>query len=129
MKVNNPLRSPLNLEWLGLIALLLLIIHTVRMSADVSLVGMIPPMTATIGDLLIAVVAFWVVVLPLRMAWRKATRGLERRLCPGARSGFAFGRHARERFRQSIIRRVARWPVRIRVSPWNAPAGHWSTDC
>ncbi len=91
MKVNNPLRSPLNLEWLGLIALLLLIIHTVRMSADVSLVGMIPPMTATIGDLLVAVVAFWVVVLPLRMAWRKATRGLERRLWRERRSGSRSG--------------------------------------
>jgi hypothetical protein len=44
-----------------------------------NLVGMISPLVATAGDVVTALVISFFIVLPIRLAWRKLTRPLERR--------------------------------------------------
>jgi hypothetical protein len=53
-------------------------IHILRTSADWSILGLISPFAAVIGDVVVAVLVGLVLSLPLRLFWRKITRTIER---------------------------------------------------
>lgn len=76
----NTLRSGETLRWMGFFLVTFLAIHAVRMGATMSFEGLTPALVATLGDLMIAVVAFWLLILPARLLWRRMTRSIERRL-------------------------------------------------
>lgn len=53
-------------------------IHVLRTDAKWSFIGFISPFSAVIGDTVVALVLAIVLILPLRMFWRKITRPIER---------------------------------------------------
>ncbi len=58
--------------------LLFFAIHVLRTEADWTWLGFISPFAAVVGDLIVALTLGLVLLLPVRMLWRKITRPLER---------------------------------------------------
>ena len=57
---------------------LFFIIHLLRTEADWTWLGFISPFAAVVGDVVVALILGLVVLLPLRMLWRKLSRPIER---------------------------------------------------
>ena len=73
-------RASIDRGWvLGFIATLFAI-HVGRMGFDRTFLGVVSPGFATLGDLAIALLLAFVVVIPCSVLWRRLTRGPERRL-------------------------------------------------
>jgi len=64
--------------WCLTLLLILFFIHFIRTDANWSFIGMITPVTATIGDAAVAVILGIALILPIRLLWRKFTRPVER---------------------------------------------------
>jgi uncharacterized membrane protein HdeD (DUF308 family)/3',5'-cyclic AMP phosphodiesterase CpdA len=64
--------------WIAGFVATLFAIHLARMGLDRTFLGILSPAVAVLGDLLIGLVAAFGVIIPLRLVWRKSTRGLER---------------------------------------------------
>ncbi len=67
-----------NILYCASILAIFFIIHYFRVDANWSFIGMITPVTATIGDVLMSLIIGIAIILPLRLLWRKFTRPLER---------------------------------------------------
>jgi uncharacterized membrane protein HdeD (DUF308 family) len=67
-----------DLFWMLTIGIVFLAIHTGRMPLSDDLLGVVSPFVATAGDLLMTLVFAMALILPARLAWRRATRPLER---------------------------------------------------
>lgn len=65
-------------RWLLVFGLIMFIVHVVRMQSDQTWLGLVSPVVATIGDILMAVGIGALVVLPLRLLWRRISRPAER---------------------------------------------------
>lgn len=64
--------------WCSIIILIFFVIHVGRMRVYWNMEGMIAPLAAVVGDIVVALVFSLVVVLPVRLTWRKLTHPLER---------------------------------------------------
>jgi 3',5'-cyclic AMP phosphodiesterase CpdA/uncharacterized membrane protein HdeD (DUF308 family) len=71
-------RTPVDRGWIGAFVVALLAIHLGRMGLDRSPLGVMSPAIAVIGDLCVALVIAYGIVIPSRLAWRRLTRGPER---------------------------------------------------
>jgi uncharacterized membrane protein HdeD (DUF308 family) len=67
-----------DLFWMSTIGVVFLAIHTGRMPLSDDLLGVVSPFVAAAGDLLMTLVFAMALVLPVRLAWRRATRPIER---------------------------------------------------
>jgi uncharacterized membrane protein HdeD (DUF308 family) len=67
-----------DLMWMLTLGGVFLAIHLGRMPTADSLLGMVSPFVATVGDLLMTLVFATLVVLPARLLWRRLTRPVER---------------------------------------------------
>ncbi len=86
-------RAPIDREWVVSLIAVLFAIHLGRTGLDRSFLGMMTPTLAVLGDIVVAVLVTYVIVVPLSLGWRKLTRGAERRLWPralGAADGIRF---------------------------------------
>ncbi len=72
-------RSPIDRHWVRVLILTLFAIHLGRMGLDRTAVGIVAPVVAVVGDLVVALVAAFALVMPARLVLRKVTRPLERR--------------------------------------------------
>jgi uncharacterized membrane protein HdeD (DUF308 family) len=72
-------RRDIDAWWCGVFLLLFFVIHVGRMRVYWNAVGMIAPLAAVGGDLAVALIVAFVVVLPARLTWRKFSHPLERR--------------------------------------------------
>jgi hypothetical protein len=72
-------RPALNASWCWTFVLVFFAIHLGRMRVYWTPVGMIDPLVAVAGDVAVALLLAFGLVLPMRLAWRKLTRPLERR--------------------------------------------------
>ncbi|MFL5327571.1 MAG: DUF308 domain-containing protein [Gemmataceae bacterium] len=54
-------------------------IHFGRMHVDFNVVGFISPLVAVFGDIVTAMIVAFVILLPVRLGWRRLTRPIERR--------------------------------------------------
>ncbi len=79
MKEREEARRSIDAYWCGIFIALFFAIHVGRMAVPWNLVGMVSPLVAVFGDLVTALVLAFGLILPLRLAWRKVTRPLERR--------------------------------------------------
>lgn len=66
------------IHWLMVCSLILFVVHLSRMRSGETWLGLISPVVATAGDALMALVLGALVVLPLRLLWRRMTRPIER---------------------------------------------------
>jgi uncharacterized membrane protein HdeD (DUF308 family) len=64
--------------WLLVIGVVLFTIHLGRMQSNDTWLGLISPFVATAGDVFMASVLGVVLILPLRLGWRRLTRPIER---------------------------------------------------
>ena len=118
-------RASIDRGWvLGFIATLFAI-HVGRMGFDRTVLGVVAPGFATLGDLAIALLLAFVVVIPSSVLWRRLTRGPERRLwgwclkVPEAERGWgrkAVGALVTHRLRLAIRLTQARYSVRTALS-------------
>ena len=67
-----------DLLWMSTLGIVFLAIHAGRMPLTDDMLGRISPLIATVGDVLMTLVFAMVLVLPARLAWRRATRPVER---------------------------------------------------
>jgi uncharacterized membrane protein HdeD (DUF308 family) len=118
-------RSAIDRGWvLGFVATLFAI-HLGRMGFDRSVLGIVSPGVAVLGDLVIALLLAFAVLIPVSITLRRLTRGLERRAwswcltVPEAEQGWA-RRAVRAglsgRLRRSIRLRQSRYSLRTALS-------------
>jgi uncharacterized membrane protein HdeD (DUF308 family) len=79
LKEQEAARRFLNAYWCWIFVLVFFAIHIGRMRVYWTLVGMIDPLVVVAGDVGVALLLAFCLVLPVRLAWRKLTRPLERR--------------------------------------------------
>ncbi|HVJ87823.1 MAG TPA: metallophosphoesterase [Caulifigura sp.] len=73
-------RSAIDRGWiLGFIATLFAI-HVGRMGFDRSFLGIVSPVVAVAGDVMVAMLLAFAIVIPVSMTWRRMTRPVERRV-------------------------------------------------
>jgi uncharacterized membrane protein HdeD (DUF308 family) len=118
-------RAPIDRGWvLGFLATLLAI-PVGRMGFDRTALGVIAPGFAVLGDLLLALLLAFAVVVPSGASWRRLTRGPERRLwvwsfaVPEGRRGWVrrtAGAVMIRRLRAAIRLRRARYSLRSALS-------------
>ena len=70
---------PVEIYWMSVVVAILLAIHLGRMQSEDTWLGLISPFVATVGDVIMAVALGTLLVLPLRLVWRRLTRPLERK--------------------------------------------------
>jgi hypothetical protein len=91
-----------DLMWMSTLVLVFLAIHFGRMPTSDTLLGVISPVVATGGDLLMTLVFASVVVLPARLLWRRITRPAER---------LAWSLHLRSKAGSLRLNRAADWLI------------------
>jgi uncharacterized membrane protein HdeD (DUF308 family) len=72
-------RRSVDAYWCGIFVTLFFAIHVGRMRVYWTPVGLIDPLVAVAGDVGVALLLAFGLILPVRLAWRKLTRPLERR--------------------------------------------------
>lgn len=71
-------RTPNEFYWSAIFVVVFFAIHVGRLDAEWTLLGMITPAAATLGDLVASLVTALVVLFPLERAWHRLTRPIER---------------------------------------------------
>jgi uncharacterized membrane protein HdeD (DUF308 family) len=79
LKTQEEAQESVSVYWAWTFVILFFAIHIGRMRVYWNLPGLLSPLAAVIGDLAVALVVAFAVVLPARMSWRRLTRPLERR--------------------------------------------------
>src|SRR5262249_38800249 len=79
LRVEDQGRRWIDAAWCSTFVAVFFAIHIGRMSVEWNLVGMISPLVAVLGDLATALIVSFGIMLPIRLAWRKLTRPVERR--------------------------------------------------
>ena len=92
-------RAPIDRGWTFSFIAVLFAIHIGRMGTDGTLLGLISPGVAVLGDMFIAVILTLLVIDPLYLGWRKPTRWIER---------WAWRRHLVDLRTEGVT-----WPERI----------------
>jgi len=67
-----------DLLWMSTLGIVFLAIHAGRMPLTDDLLGRISPVVATAGDVLMTMVFALLIMLPVRLVWRRVTRRVER---------------------------------------------------
>ena len=115
-------RAAADRGWIATLLAVLFAIHVSRMGFDKSALGIVSPLVAVIGDVVVALALAYFVLVPLRLFIRRTTRRVERRAWQGvldapARTGYAAwpGRAIRwwleSRMRFAIRLRSARYSL------------------
>jgi len=92
-------RASIDRGWTFSFIAVLFAIHIGRMGTDGTLLGLISPGVAVLGDMFIAVILTLLVIDPLYLGWRKPTRWIER---------WAWRRHLQDLRTEGVS-----WPERI----------------
>jgi uncharacterized membrane protein HdeD (DUF308 family) len=71
-------RTPTDFYWSVVFVVVFLAIHIGRLDAEWTLLGLLTPAAATLGDIVAALVLSVVVLLPLELLWRRVSRPIER---------------------------------------------------
>ena len=72
-------RAPIDLGWIIAFLAILFAVHLGRMGTDRTLLGLVSPAVALMGDIVIAWIAAFVLLLPAYLVFRKLTRWIEHR--------------------------------------------------
>jgi len=72
-------RAAADRGWIGALLAVLFTIHVSRMGLDKSALGVLSPLVAVLGDVVVALGLAYLIIVPLRLFGRRLTRGLERR--------------------------------------------------
>jgi uncharacterized membrane protein HdeD (DUF308 family) len=113
-----------DLMWIIAITLVFFAIHAGRMPTSNSWLGLLSPFVATGGDLFLTLVAAVLLLLPLRLMWRRLTR-------PAERLAWAYQLHEEHPGKSDSLfgRLLARWTearfgfsMELKDARWSLPA-------
>jgi uncharacterized membrane protein HdeD (DUF308 family) len=115
-------RGHLDRGWIAAFIATLFAIHVARMGLDRSALGILSPGIAVLGDLWIALFAAFGVIIPVRLLWRKCTRGLERGVWRWSvtEPAGSLGRSIRAALERWLERRL-RFSIQIRRASYSLP--------
>jgi uncharacterized membrane protein HdeD (DUF308 family)/3',5'-cyclic AMP phosphodiesterase CpdA len=115
-------RAYIDRGWIAGFVATLFAIHVARMGLDRTVLGILSPGFAVFGDLLIALVAAYALIVPIRLLWRRATRGPERAIWQwlAAQPSGRLGTWARYFPRQWLTRRL-RFSIQLRRASYSLP--------
>src|SRR5262245_44833524 len=71
-------RAPADRGWIAALVAVLFAIHVSRMGFDKSALGILSPLVAVVGDIVVAFALTYFVIVPLRLFTRRSTRRIER---------------------------------------------------
>lgn len=71
-------RTPADFYWSVIFVVVFFAIHVGRLDAEWTLLGMLTPAAATLGDVVAALVLSAVVLMPLELLWHRVSRPIER---------------------------------------------------
>ena len=71
-------RTPADFYWSVVFVVVFFAIHVGRLDAEWTLLGLLTPAAATLGDIVAALVLSAVVLLPLELLWQRVSRPIER---------------------------------------------------
>ena len=113
-------RGPFDYEWIAGFTATLFALHLGRMGLDRTVLGVMSPAVAVLGDFVFALLITALVVVPARMAFRKITRPFERYAWSLALSG-ATGRVARgaQRTARFWLEARLRFAIRLRLARYS----------
>jgi uncharacterized membrane protein HdeD (DUF308 family) len=119
-------RAPIDRGWAIAFIATLFAIHMGRMRTEMTLLGIISPGVAVVGDMAIAVLVTLVVVNPLYLLWRAPTRWIERGVWRRYLARIGSGRTGpvakalemwlRWRLRYAVRMRAARYSIRAALT-------------
>lgn len=75
---SSPTVRQTELHWFLISFLVLFVIHLSRMQSSQTWLGLVSPLVAVVGDMVMSVVLGGGIVLPLRLLWRRLSRPIER---------------------------------------------------
>lgn len=70
-------RAPYDRQWIGLFLALLFFIHLGRMGLDRSAIGILSPLVALVGDIVVAFIIAYGLIWPLRMGFKKVSAWMD----------------------------------------------------
>jgi hypothetical protein len=82
IEAEERLRGPIDRQWIGLFVAILLAIHLGRMGLDRTTLGLVSPGVAVIGDMVVALIIAFGIVVPLSLLLRVFLRPLESKAWP-----------------------------------------------
>jgi uncharacterized membrane protein HdeD (DUF308 family)/3',5'-cyclic AMP phosphodiesterase CpdA len=117
-------RAAIDRGWIAALLAILFAVHLGRMGTDRTLLSLVSPAVALMGDIVIAWIAAFALLLPAYLVFRKLTRGIEHRawawtLAPRAEGP---GPWARRVVRGWLLQRF-RFSVRLRASRYSLGVG------
>ncbi len=85
-------RAPYDRQWITLFLILLFFIHLGRMGLDRTAIGILSPLIALVGDIVVALIISYAVIWPLRMGFKKISGWIDLHLwtwvmAPASRRG------------------------------------------
>jgi len=112
-------RRSLDNGWIWAFIATLFAIHLGRMGFDRSRLGISSPLVAVVGDVFLALVIAFAIVVPLRLVFRRLSRGLERRAWRWCLAAERNDHWSRRPLRAVLARRL-RFSVRMRSARYSA---------
>ena len=123
VEAHEKTRGPIDNGWTLAFIATLFAIHIGRMSTDLTILGLVSPAVAVLGDMLIAVLISLLVINPVHLLWRGPTRWIERRVWRWRLSDPKSPRARRlERVADAWLRRRLRFAIRLREARYSIPA-------
>jgi uncharacterized membrane protein HdeD (DUF308 family)/3',5'-cyclic AMP phosphodiesterase CpdA len=123
LEVEAALRAPIDRAWVLSILAVLLAVHVGRMGSDGTLLGLVSPVIAVLGDVVVALLLAFAVYVPLNVSLRRVTRTLDRRLwpwCLGPAPERRAWRLAHRALREWLTSRL-RFSMRLRAARYSLP--------
>jgi uncharacterized membrane protein HdeD (DUF308 family)/3',5'-cyclic AMP phosphodiesterase CpdA len=123
LEAEEELRAPIDRGWVLSLLAVLLAIHIGRMGTDGTLLGLVSPLVAVAGDVVMALLMAFAVSVPLHLAVRKLTRTLDRRLWPWCLAPAPERRVSRagHRAMRAWLTSRLRFSMRLRAARYSLP--------
>jgi hypothetical protein len=112
-------RRPIDRRWIVAFATTLFAIHVGRMEAEWTLVGLLGPFVAVLGDLLVALLLAVGVIAPARLGLRTLARPVERRAWPRLAAATGATPAWTDRLLRAWLSRSLRISIRARQSRYS----------
>ena len=119
IEVEEARRAPVDREWVAAFVVVLFAIHLGRAGFDRSFLGVMTPSLAVLGDIVVALIATFAVVVPLSLFWRRLTRRVERRLWPWVLDAPGGGRNWARRAVRVLLTRRLRLAIKLRQARYS----------
>jgi 3',5'-cyclic AMP phosphodiesterase CpdA/uncharacterized membrane protein HdeD (DUF308 family) len=114
-------RRPIDRGWIAALVMILFAIHIGRMEAEWTLVGLLGPFVAVLGDMLVALLIAFGVIGPTRLGLRRLARPLERRGWSRLAKADPAGPRWTDRLLHAWLARSLRLSIRSRQVRYSIP--------